>query len=343
VQNHNGLPTIGIIGASGTAYKRTLPALKDSALCKVLAIQCRNLEQGNHIAKEFNIPEVYQSVDEMLRRSSFEIAYIATPPFRHLEDIRIATEFQRHIICEKPLARNLDEGLEIKKILNRSSSKFMLAHHLRHQPAIKIIHSLINDGKIGKVLNTWMQWAYQVNRQAKNAIWKLDKSLSGGGSLIDVGSHCIDLALELFVGVPNSVYSRFLNVCLSSVEDYAIVVLHYDSSVVIINTSFCMGRAGNCLLIQGTNGLIECQQFFGEKPVQKIDFFSKNEEVETFNLLEVNPYKEEVEDFVRSLATGTNARTSIEDSLNIMSIIEAAELSACKGQSIRVDVICDKA
>jgi predicted dehydrogenase len=79
--------TIGIIGVSGSAYKRTLPALKDSALCKVLAIQCRNLEQGNQIAKEFDIPEVYQSVEEMLRRSSFAIAYIATPPFRHLYQV----------------------------------------------------------------------------------------------------------------------------------------------------------------------------------------------------------------------------------------------------------------
>jgi predicted dehydrogenase len=257
-----------------------------------------------------------------------------------LEDIRIATEFQRHIICEKPLARNLTEGLEIKKVVNKTSNGFMLAHHLRHQPAIKSIHQLINDGRIGKVLNTWMQWAYQVNRQAKNATWKLDKSLSGGGSLIDVGSHCIDLALELF-GLPNSVYSRFLNVCLSSVEDYAIAILHYDSSAVIINTSFSMTCAGNCLLIQGTNGRIECKQFFGERSAQRIDLFSKDEELVSFDLSRVNPYKEEVEDFIRSLVTGSKASSSIEDSLNIMRIIEAAELSACKGQTMRIDVICD--
>lgn len=336
MQEFNNHFTVGIIGASGTAYKRTLPALQGSKLCEVIAIQCRDLERGYQIAEEFGIPEVYQSVEELFERSSFDIAYIATPPFRHLEEIKIAANYQKHIICEKPIARNVNETLKIARIIKRCSSKFMIAHHLRHQPAVKTIHKIINDGKIGSVINIWMQWGYQINRNSKNAKWKLDESLSGGGSFIDVGSHCVDIALDIF-GIPNSVYSRLMNINLSSVEDYAIAILHYDSADIVINTSFSMARANNSLKLQGTSGIIECHNFCGEKAIKKIDLLSDKKEMVSINLPEVNPYREEVEYFIRSLITKSDPSPSIEDALNNLRIIEAAKLSAINGRSIHID------
>lgn len=115
---------ISINGATGTAFKRVIPALKDSPICTVSAIQGRNMDVLKEIQKKFNIAEVYIDSKEMLKKANYDCIYIATPPFLHLGEISNAVKTYKPIICEKPLARNYLEGIQISELIRAYKKYF---------------------------------------------------------------------------------------------------------------------------------------------------------------------------------------------------------------------------
>ena len=76
-----------IIGANGSGYKRTIPAMKDSEICEITAIQSRNEEKLKNICKEYNIKTYYTDENEMIKNEEFDLIYIANPPFMHKDTI----------------------------------------------------------------------------------------------------------------------------------------------------------------------------------------------------------------------------------------------------------------
>ncbi|MEW5924540.1 MAG: Gfo/Idh/MocA family oxidoreductase [Candidatus Zixiibacteriota bacterium] len=329
---------LGIIGATGTAYKRTLPALVNSEICSVTAIQCRDMKIGREVADKFNISKVYHDREEMLAEGPIDAVFIATPPYLHKNDIGLSIKYDKHIICEKPLALNLSEAARIADVIGKSSLGFMLAHHLRHQPAFEKICNLIENKRIGNVLKVWMQWDFIADRKAKNASWKFNKDLSGGGAFIDVGSHCVDIAIAYF-GLPYGVTAKYSFPTASSVESDAAVTLHYDSMEILIKVSFDTAPSQNDLVIQGEKGRIICENFFSEKSTLKLEIDGLENKSELIEFPAVNPYREEVENFARSLKGDIPAGTGIKDAVNAMRIIEAAELSARNGISVGLENI----
>ena len=147
-----------IIGANGSGYKRTIPALKDSKICEIIAIQSRNEEKLKSICNEYNIENYYTDMKEMLENEEFDLIYIANPPFLHKGTIEECIKSNKPIICEKPLARDYNEGLEIEKMLQHYDKPVMIAHHMRHQQAFLDIKNIINSERIGNVVSCWGQW-----------------------------------------------------------------------------------------------------------------------------------------------------------------------------------------
>src|SRR3989442_6872286 len=150
--------TLAIIGATGFALDRVVPALRNSRRCEVAAIQGRNAERTRRAAQEFEIPHWYVDVEEMLGSKTYDAVYIATPPFLHLSDIETAMQHSLPIICEKPLCVSLSEALRIQALLRgKSAVAFMLAHHMRHQRALRELRNAITQGRIGEAATVWIQ------------------------------------------------------------------------------------------------------------------------------------------------------------------------------------------
>jgi predicted dehydrogenase len=203
---------LSIIGATGTTYKRTIPALVNSDVCEVVAIQGRNLDKLKKIQSEYNIKDIYTDISEMLTTAEYDCIYIGTPPFLHEGEIALAVSTLKPIICEKPFSIDYETGLKMSKLLTDYNDRtFMIAHHLRHQKAVSDIKTLIENGEIGKLLNASMQWGFEMNLEAPNAIWKLNPELGGKGTFSDNGIHIVDLAIHLF-GVPSRISGNILKV-----------------------------------------------------------------------------------------------------------------------------------
>ena len=126
-----------IIGATGSAYKRTIPALANSEVCSVSAVQARSSDKLKSMCQQFKIAKYYLEPKEMLDKEDFDLVYIATPPFMHFDDLSLAIKYQKPIIIEKPLARSFREAQSMAHLVSQNYSQpLMVAFHLRHQKAV---------------------------------------------------------------------------------------------------------------------------------------------------------------------------------------------------------------
>lgn len=312
-----------IIGANGSAYKRTIPALKDSKICEVVAIQSRNEEKLKNTCKEYNIANYYVDVDKMLQEETFDLIYIANPPFLHKETIEKCIKTNRAIICEKPLARNYQEALEIEKILKDYQSPFMIAHHMRHQKAFDDIKKIINQGEIGEVIDGYGQWGFNIKLDAPSSTWKLDKNLGGGGTFSDNGIHVIDFILGIF-GKPTQVFGHSRFTPFKSTYSNETMMLIYEDKDIVVNSSHTMPYAGNHLLLYGTKGKIEIQHAMSEKSIRQIIITSETGE-RVIDYEEENLYKNEVENFIKHYLNNeleVNPGTTLEEGIVALKLID---------------------
>lgn len=186
-------------------------------------------------AKLAGVERVYADYHELLSHSSdVDVVTISLPNFLHFESVKLALEAGVNVFMEKPMANTVEECTEIVNLVKKSGRKFTIGHSVRFIPVIEKMKELLDKGVIGnmevatieEVINgpfTHPRFPIPVSD------WWFDPKKSGGGALLDIGYHMIDL-FRYFAGDSRVVFS-YLNFKMSlPVEDGAIVVLRSSDS-----------------------------------------------------------------------------------------------------------------
>jgi len=254
----------GVIGSGGIAQRRTIPegiVLADHA--KLVAVYDINAEVNNAVAKKFNARAV-QSIDELLQ-SDIDAVYIASPVNKHYGHAIACAKAQKHVFCEKPLGMTVEEAEKMIQVCKQEGvylgTGLMMRFLAQHQAALK----MIKEGKLGKPVYGRAQlscWYPPIE-----GAFRQDPAIGGGGSLMDMGSHCIDL-LEMFFGKVKSV-SCFIN---NSVHDYksedaAVVSLFFENGTMgSVDSYFCIpdNSSKNILELYGSKGSILAKGTIGQ-------------------------------------------------------------------------------
>jgi predicted dehydrogenase len=134
----------------------------------------------------------------VIEDAEIDVVDIATPNDRHCEIAVAAAEAGKHIICEKPLARTLDEARTMLEAVQRAGVVHMVAFNYRRTPAVALAKRYIDEGAIGRVLSfrgTYLQdWSADPNSPLS---WRFQKSVAGSGALGDIATHTLDIARYL--------------------------------------------------------------------------------------------------------------------------------------------------
>ncbi len=138
-----------------------------------------------------------------------DVVDICTPNFLHKDQIIKSLKAEKGVYCEKPLAMNSKETAEIVETLSSHRMKNQIAFMLRFIPAVAMAHSIINQGMIGEVYAFRGEFFHSSYLDRSKAMsWRLEKSKSGGGALVDLGSHIIDLT-RFLLGDFEEIHSSF--------------------------------------------------------------------------------------------------------------------------------------
>lgn len=171
-------------------YYRDLPFLPVAhTICS------RTFEKAEYMKNEYGYLYAESEYIKVLQNPDVDIVDICTPNIYHFEQIKLALEYGKHIMCEKPLVANDDEGKKLEKLLlHYPNSIHRVVFNNRHLPVTMRASQIVNEGRLGRILSFRAHYRHSSATDInKRAGWKQDKTICGGGVLYDLGSHVIDL------------------------------------------------------------------------------------------------------------------------------------------------------
>ncbi len=184
------------IGSGWISKLKHLKHYCDQEHIEALAVVDSNLEAAKKTAEEFGIPHWYSSVNDCLDEIKPELISVCVPNFLHYPIVKEALSRGIHVHCEKPMAKNISEANEIAQLAAASSGILFTGMNKRYATFAKEMKSKIQDSSFGDIYSIDMTWIRKRGIPGKGG-WFTNKELSGGGVLIDLGVHLIDLALYL--------------------------------------------------------------------------------------------------------------------------------------------------
>ncbi len=340
----------GVIGSGGIAKRRTIPeGIMNADHAVLSAVYDINAEVNTAVAKEFNARAV-NSIQELIS-SDIDAVYIASPVNKHFEHVLACAKGKKHILCEKPLGMTT---AETEKMISACKAEgvmlgtsFMMRFVEQHKAALQ----LIQDGRLGKPVYGRAQlscWYPPIE-----GAWRQDPASGGGGSLMDMGSHCIDL-LEMFFGKIRSV-SCFINNSVHPYrsEDSAVVSLLFENGAMgTVDTYFCIpdNSSKNILELYGSGGSILAKGTIGQGPAGEMTAYlegdssgynaqqSRNEgDGISINPPPVNTYRAEIEEFSCAIIEKREPKNNVDLGLESQKILAACYESARTGKTIKIN------
>lgn len=208
---------IGIVGCGGIANQKHFPAMKENSdLCEIVAFCDIVKERAEKGAAEFGAPgaRVYEDYHDLLGDSEVEVVHVLTPNVAHCPITVAAFEAGKHVYCEKPMAHNTSDARQMIEAWKRSGKQFTIGYQNRFRPEVQNLKKACEAGELGDI---YYGKAHAVRRRAVPT-WGVfpDKSKQGGGPLIDIGTHALDLTLWMMdnyepVSVTGSVFYKLGN------------------------------------------------------------------------------------------------------------------------------------
>ncbi|MEM5867694.1 MAG: Gfo/Idh/MocA family oxidoreductase [Candidatus Aenigmatarchaeota archaeon] len=235
---------LGIIGLGyvGQIHLQHAIRLNNARVIAVADLSKKTLSK----AKRYGIQKTFIDYNQMLKDPEIDAVIIALPTHLHLKCAVDAAEAKKHIMLEKPMARNIEEAKEILKTARKNDVKLMIGYPLRFNQQFQNLKRKINDGTLGDIeiaiANYISTGPFFHRAEAHTPIpvpeWWFKKELTGGGALIDLGSHLINL-LRWYFGEITDIKSHLGFRFNMDFEDKAICLAKFENrTTAIINVGW---------------------------------------------------------------------------------------------------------
>ncbi len=329
----------GIIGSTGIADKRTIPeGIIPSPGSKLVALMGPHREKLVPLAKKYGVSKCYATEEDLLADPDVDAVYIASPNYLHRAQAVAAAEEGKHILCEKPFAMNVKECHEIIAACKKHDVKlavgFMMRFHSCHQQALRAV----KEGSLGQLIMGRVQFGGWYPDMP--GAWRQDRARGGGGSLMDLGIHAIDL-LRMYLGdaAEVSAYNDTLTMHYP-VEDSSVVAIKFRSGAYGLADSFFnlqrpAGRNG--LELSGTRGCIVTERTVGQDSRGSLRIELAGQAIRQLSPEPINIYRAEVEDLVRAIQEDSEPLNSGYEALKDQEIAMAAYESSRTGRTVKLE------
>ena len=191
----------GIIGCGDVTEVKSGPGLQKARGSQLVAVMRRNGALAADYAKRHGVPRWYDDGRKLIADPEVDAVYIATPPGAHLEWTQLAAAAGKPVYVEKPMARNTAECDAMIAACARAKQKLFVAYYRRALPRFLKVKELLDTRTLGTLTGITYRLATPTpaNADAAKGAWRAQPENAGGGLLLDLGSHLLDL-LDFFCG-----------------------------------------------------------------------------------------------------------------------------------------------
>ena len=337
---------VGIVGAGGIA-KHHAWGYQKHPQAEIVAVCDSMKDRADAFAKEMSIPEVYSDYKKLMKRDDIDAISICLPNFLHGPVALAALNSGKHVLVEKPLANTVKDGEKMVAASKKNKKYLMVAFHNRFRSDTQVLKKAIEGGALGNIYYAKTAYLRRVGIPAWGK-WFCTKSQSGGGPLIDIGVHVLDLTLFL-MGFPKpksvsaSAYQEFGprglgfwgNPCKIDVEDLGAGFIKFTNGAsLFLECSWALNMerdSESFVKLYGTEGgaTLEPPMIYSNKNNQLTDtklHFSPQPSGE--------PYLLEVSHFVDCILQKKTPISTGEQGLVSLKILDAMYRSAKTGKEV---------
>lgn len=363
-----GLVGTGFMGRThSNGYNRVSNFFPDLEYTPVLKAVCsRNKEKVQAFADQWGYESVETDWKKLISRDDIDAVDICTPNDMHAEIAIAAANAGKMILCEKPLARTLEEAKPMVDAVEKAKVKNTVWYNYRRLPAVTLAKKIIDSGKLGKIFhyraNFLQDWTISADvPQGGTAAWRLDAEAAGSGVTGDLLAHCIDTAMWLNGGIKDvsAVTETFIKerfhqitgkVEKVGIDDACIFHCHFENGSLGLfeSTRYARGhKALYTLEINGEKGSLR----WDLHDLNRLEYFDHNDEsiVRGWKSILVTdgdqPYMgnwwvpgliigyehsfiHQVADFLKALQEGSECHPNFRDAYETQKVCEAVIASA---------------
>lgn len=247
---------IGLVGLGEQAKRKYLPALREASQVELMAV-C-DVDEARCVAwgAKLGVP-AFVSHEAMLDRIQLDFIVVATPHDAHPSVVRVAAQRGVHVLKEKPFARDLGEALEIQRLCDQGGIQLMTALPRRFDLHYQQVVALRE--RIGSLFFAEIKYTKFVAQPGEG--WRGQKRRAGGGCILDMGYHMIDLILW-YLSMPDRVHANLSQSATSDpeydTEDTALVTFEYESGLYgSLTLSRFLSPETELVRLVGTQGIVE--------------------------------------------------------------------------------------
>ncbi len=330
---------VAIIGC-GRQGNRRARAIKECGDKIIIAVDIVP-EAAKAIAKEYGC-EISDDWKSVIWDKRVEAVLVCTPNDTHASIAIAALKAGKHVLCEKPLARNPKEAQTILDAAKKSRAMLKCGFNHRHHPAVMAAKKHIESGGVGKLL--FMRCRYgMTGRNDYEKEWRADLSICGGGPMMDQGQHVVDLfrwfggEFTEVTGATGTLYYK-----IKPIEDNAFAILHSKAG------HMCMMHVDSIewknlfyLEVFGDKGYLKIDGLGGSYGSEKLifgdkDFYSPfSETVTEFNKDDIS-WRGEWNEFKSAISEKRTPLGSGEDGLAAVKVAYAVYESSEQGKAIKL-------
>ena len=325
----------GLIGASAIAHECMLPAMRQHAESRIVGVYSTDRARGAKFAEAEGAGRTYGILDEMLEDPEVQAVYVSTTNDLHRDQVVRAAAAGKHVLCEKPLALDVDDAKAMVEACRAAGVVFGTGHHIRNAGSIRLIRELVQSGRIGRPLAARVFMAGLLPKHLQG--WRLTNP-QGGGAIMDLTVHDVDTLRFVLEDEPKSVVAQRQEAGMSSggVEDGAMSIIRFGSGLIAQlhdGFTFPFGRTG--LEVHGSEGSIYGTDVMGREPMGRIvlrDASGKSE----MPFDKEDLYLRQVRMFVAAAQGGTSPACTGEDGLRALTTALAIREAALTGARVEV-------
>lgn len=248
----------GLTGCGDISKKRVAPGLRDAECSKLISVNRSDYSKAESFAKAFGAEKWIKDWRDLINDRDIDAVYIATPIYLHAEQTIAAAEAGKHVLCEKSMALNTNEADKMIDACKANNVKLGIAYYRNLYPAVNRIKEIIASAEIGKIVHIQSNNFENFNRlPGEVRYWLLEKEKSGGGPMMDMGCHRIEVFTNI-AGSIKGVTSFNDNIVFKrEVEDSSITHFKFENGATgILTSSHAAYEAKDTLDIYGSKGSI---------------------------------------------------------------------------------------
>ena len=347
----------GVVGTGRHADTFFVPALKQAQGTKLVAIYSRDKDRGAAFAAKHEAERSYDDFSKMLADPEIDIVYVASPNNLHASQTIQAAAAGKHVLCEKPMALTVEDCESMIKACQEKGLKLGLDFHMRHHPAHVEAHRLIQSGVAGEITLVTAQYSHGIFGGTLGGVtvarWRQDPEVAGGGAIMGMGIHCLDL-LRFLLGKEVEEVRALTDEKWSGqpVDQETFILMKFkDGPFCFVTSSMRVRQAYNDMVIYGTKARITGMNTMGmpmkgelqvdsdtftskmEFPTQKTD--SAGRTITVLDRITGN-YVRRIEAFNKDIKEDREPNPSGKDGLQIVRLTNAILESSRQGRAVRL-------